>query len=215
MNSWQALAERLELADELLAGRDRMWAPQDLPGRYGRVVRSVDHVLQAMQCEAAVAGGWAVWRHGFVGRVTQDLDIVLPADRVDDFLRVAALSGFEVLAAVPGRWPKLRHKEADVQVDILPEGARPGTPSKLAPTTIPHPARLGASGATLDYVTLPALVELKLAAGRMRDEYDVVELIRANPDQIESIRTHLATVHADYAATFDQLVQRAQDQEDA
>jgi hypothetical protein len=201
----------LELADQLLAGRDRMWTPQDLPGRYGRVVRSVDHVLGAMQCQAVVAGGWAVWRHGFVGRVTQDLDVVLPADRVEDFLKVAAVSGFEILSSVLGRWPKMTHNDTGVQVDILPEGARPGSPSKLAPTTIPHPSRLGAAGASLTYIDLPQLVELKLAAGRMRDEYDVVELIRANPDQLQPIRDHLAAVHADYAAAFEQLVKRAQE----
>src|SRR5262245_61370816 len=91
------LTEQLELADQLLFGRETMLEPQDLPGRYGRAVRAVDHLLQVMECEAVLGGGWAVWRHGFVGRITQAIDIVLPADRVDEFLRVAAVSGFEVL----------------------------------------------------------------------------------------------------------------------
>jgi hypothetical protein len=60
------LTERLELADQLLARRETMLTPQDLPGRYGRVVRAVDHLLQVMQCPSVLAGGWAVWRHGFV-----------------------------------------------------------------------------------------------------------------------------------------------------
>ncbi len=34
------LAEQLALADELLAGRDTMFEPQDLPGRYGRVIQT-------------------------------------------------------------------------------------------------------------------------------------------------------------------------------
>jgi hypothetical protein len=75
-----------------------------------------------------------------------------------------------------------------VTIDILPEGTTPGTPSKPAPTVIPHPARLGACGDRLRYADLPGLVELKLAAGRARDESDIVELIRANPDQIDVIR---------------------------
>src|SRR5687767_10326789 len=115
------LTEQLELSEQLESGRDRMQEPQDLPGRYGRVVRSVDHVLAAMQCESVVGGGWAVWRHGFVGRLTYDLDIVLPADRIDEFLRVASVSGFEVLPQPPGRWPKVMHKETSIKVDILPE----------------------------------------------------------------------------------------------
>src|SRR5262249_51324602 len=208
------LQERLELADQLLAKGARMLEPQDLPDRYGRVVRAVDHLLQALNCVGAVGGGWAVWYHGYVGRVTQDLDVVLPADRVDDFLRGAAVSGFEILPVKVGRWPKVLHKDTGVQVDVLPEGARPGTTARLAPTTIPHPARMGGAGTSLRYVTLPSLIELKLAAGRARDEGDVVELVRANPDQVDSIRQHLTGVHLDYVTAFDRLVQRAREQGD-
>src|SRR4051794_11413860 len=179
------LTEQLELAERLRVGRAHMFEPQDLPGRYGRVVKAVDHVLSAVGCEAVMGGGWAVWRHGFHGRVTQDVDIVLPADRVDEFMRTAAVSGFDVLPQPPGRWPKLMHRETNIKVDNLPEGQRPGTPSRPAPTTLPHPAALGAAGATLRYITLPALIELKLAAGRVRDEGDVAELIRANPDELD------------------------------
>jgi hypothetical protein len=207
------LTERLVLADQL-DGRETMLAPQDLPGRYGRVVRAVDRVLEAMRCASALAGGWAVWRHGFVGRVTQDIDIVLPADRIEEFLRVAGISGFEVLPLPAGRWPKARHKDTGVVVDILPEGARPGTAEKLAPTTIRHPLAMGGRGALLAYVTLPALVELKIAAGRIGDEHDIVELIRANADQIDVIRNHLSEIHADYVGAFDALRARAQAQEE-
>jgi hypothetical protein len=210
----EALTEQLELCEQLLAGRGKMFEPQDLPGRYGRVVHAVNHLLQVTSCESVLAGGWAVWHHGFLGRMTQDIDIVLPADRVEEFLRVAAVSGFEVLPQREGRWPKVRHTDTDVKVDILPEGARPGTPTRPAPTTIPHPARLGAAGTTLHYIRLPALMELKLAAGRARDEADVVELLRANPGEVDTIRQHLATVHADYVKAFDHLVQRAREQRD-
>jgi hypothetical protein len=210
----ESLTEQLELADALLAGRDRMFEPQDLPGRYGRVIRAVDHLLRAVGCEAVLGGGWAVWRHGFHGRVTQDVDIVLAADRIDEFLRAAAVAGFDVLPQPPGRWPKLMHRETNIKVDILPEGQRPGTVSRPAPTTLPHPSALGASGHALRYITLPALIELKLAAGRARDEGDVVELVRANPQQVDAVREHLAAAHTDYVTAFDRLVQRARDQRD-
>lgn len=208
------LTEQLELADQLLAGRETMLEPQDLPGRYGRVVKAVDRLLEVMNCPSVLAGGWAVWRHGFVGRITQDIDIVLPADRIEEFLRVAAVSGFEVLPHVPGRWPKVRHKETNVKVDILPEGAPPGTASRLAPTTIRHPDALGAVGSVLHYILLPALIELKIAAGRARDESDVVELVRTNPDQVDKMRQHLTSIHPDYVLAFDRLVERARDQRD-
>ncbi len=203
------LTEQVELSEQLWAGRDTMLEPQDLPGRFGRAVKGVDHVLDVMQCESVLAGGWAVWRHGFTARITKDIDIALPADRIEEFLRVAALVGFEVLPQPPGRWPKVVHKESGIKVDILPEGERPGTAARKAPTTIPHPSKMGARGAVLRYVTFTALVELKLAAGRLLDEADVIALIRANPDKLDSIRNHLATVHFDYVAAFDRLVEIA------
>jgi hypothetical protein len=191
-----------------------MREPQNLPGRYGRVVHAIDHLLEIMSCESVLGGGWAVWHHGFLGRITQDVDIVLPADRIEEFLQVATVSGFEVLPRATGRWPKVRHKETDVKVDILPEGARPGSESKPAPTTIPHPSRLGGHGWRLHYVRLDALIELKLAAGRAKDDADVVEIIRVQPEQIDAIRQHLTTVHADYVQAFDRLVERAREQRD-
>ncbi|MGA2616259.1 MAG: hypothetical protein ABSF26_01540 [Thermoguttaceae bacterium] len=208
------LAEQLELTDALRAGRDKMLEPQDLPGRYGRVIRALDRLLRATGCEAVVAGGWAVWRHGFLGRVTQDVDIVVPAALIQELLRVAPLGGFDVLPTPAGLWPKLLHKESGINVDLLPEGATPGTSAHPAPTTIPHPSRMGARGTRLAYIDLASLVELKLAAGRARDESDVVELLRANTDQAAAIREHLSQVHPHYATRFDDLLKRAQEQAD-
>jgi hypothetical protein len=208
------LKQQLELNEQLLADREHMFNPQDLPGRYGRVVKAIDHLLQIIKCEAVVGGGWAVWHHGFVARVTQDVDIALPASFIDEFLRVAVASGFEVLPRHEGRWPRLIHKESGVKVDILPEGARPGTAAKPAPTTIPAPAAMGATGWQLTYMSLESLVELKLAAGRARDEADVVELLRANPERVESIRRHLSGVHCDYVSMFDHLAKKAREQQD-
>ncbi len=210
-----SLTEQLELADQLLAGREKMFEPQDLPGRYGRVVKALDRLLQALTCESVLGGGWAVWRHGFTGRITQDIDIVLPAKRIDEFVRAASVSGFEALPVAKGRWPKLHHKDTNVIVDILPEGARPGTDVKPAPTTIPHPSQLGAVPGTLTYIPLPNLIELKLAAGRARDEADVVELIQVNHSRIDDIRRHLTAIHADYLRAFDHLAERAREQQNA
>lgn len=204
-----SLIEQLAIADLLRHGAGIMLDPQDLPGRYGRVVRAIDRILAVVGCQAVVGGGWAVWRHGFVGRVTQDIDIVLSRDSLAEFLRVASVAGFDVLVDEPGRWPKLRHRESDVQIDVLPEGERPGVPPALAPTTIPSPTELGAAGSSLSYVTLPRLVELKLAAGRLKDLADVLELLRANESQIGELRDHLRTIHPRYVEEFDRLVARA------
>jgi hypothetical protein len=64
---------------------------------------------------------------------------------------------------------------------------------------------MGAVRGVLKYISLPSLVELKLAAGRLRDEADVVELIRENRDRIDELRAHLHAVHPQYVARFDEL----------
>ncbi len=207
----EILTQQLQLADALVIGRDRMLDPQDLPGRYGRVVRALDHVLSACDCESVVGGGWAVWRHGYLGRVTRDIDIALPAAQINGFLQTAAAGGFEVLAQPEGRWPKLLHRETGIDVDILPEGGRPGTELHPAPTTIPHPKTMGGIRGTLTYISLCSLVELKLAAGRLRDEADVVELIHENQDQLDEMRQHLEAVHPQYGERFVELIQKAQE----
>ena len=43
----ELLVAQLELADQLRDGRDRMLEPQDLPGRYGRVIHALDRLLAA------------------------------------------------------------------------------------------------------------------------------------------------------------------------
>jgi hypothetical protein len=208
------LKEQIELNDQLLAGREHMFDPQDLPGRYGRVVRAVDHLLQALKCEAVLGGGWAVWHHGFTERLTMDLDIVLPATRIDEFLQAASVSGFSIVPRRRGQRPKLLHKETGVKVDVVPEGGRPGTATRPAPTTIPSLKAMGARGSILRYMSLHSLVELKLAAGREKDKADMVVLLRANKRQIPALRQHLATVHRQYVSTFEELVRSAREQED-
>jgi len=188
--------------------------PQDLPGRFGRVVRALDHVLAVTHGESVVGGGWAVWHHGYVARLTQDIDIALAAEKIDEFLLAASVSGFELLPRQEGRWPKMIHKETGIKVDILPEGARPGTAAHPAPTTIPHPAQMGAIQGRLSYINLPRLIELKIAAGRGRDDGDVIELLRVVPDQANILRQHLAGVHPQYVTKFDELLGRAREQQD-
>ena len=66
----------------------------------------------------------------------------------------------------------------------------------------------------MTYIDLAGLIELKLAAGRARDESDVVELLRANPDQVNAIREHLSHVNDRYLKRFNELLALAQEQTD-
>ncbi len=197
------------LSDQLAVLDPASSRPADLPGRFGRVIADTQRLLTASATPAVVAGGWAVWHHGYAGRVTRDLDLVVPTDKVEELLQVAPRFGFTPLSVKPGGWPKLLHRETEIDLDLLPQGQRPGTTARPAPTTIPHPSLIGASTDELRYIELAGLVELKLAAGRLKDLADVVELIRHHPERLTDLRRHLRQTHQAYVMAFDDLIAEA------
>ena len=206
------LTEQLMLADCLHSRKSEMLEPHELPGRYGRVIADLERLLIATSTSAVVAGGWAVWRHGYVGRVTQDVDIVVPCAAIEDLLRTAPLCGFTVLHAPDGHWPKLEHRDTGIEVDFLPEAAFPGTAARKAPVAIRHPDMYGAESGRLTYATLESLFELKLGAHRAKDLADLVELIKVNEQQMPRVTQAINKIDGGYAAELAQLIRQAQDE---
>ena len=186
--------------------------PENLPGRYGRVIVDLKRLLLTTDALSVVAGGWAVWHHGYAGRITEDVDIVVAKSAIKDLERAAAVCGFDFLTPPEGRWPKLQHRETEIDVDLLPEGGIPGTPSNRAPVAIRGPLTYGAIEKTLQYISLPGLVELKLGAGRAKDTADLIELIQTHPGRIGELRKNVASVHTSYGPKFDQLVSQAEEE---
>ena len=209
------LLDQLTLADALLAANQGvMMRPSELPGRYGRVIRDLERLVAATDVPAVIAGGWAVWRHGYVGRVTQDVDIVIPAVSQEVVLRVASMFGFDVLPVREGMWPKLTHRETAIDIDLMPEAGIPGTPTRPGPVPIRHPSVYGAKAGELSFIELSGLFELKLGSHRARDVADIVELIKVNPAQLDEIRQQLEQVHPDYAAELTNLIRQAHEESD-
>ena len=206
------LAEQLQLADQLSRLDRRMMQPNELPGRYGRVITDLERLLRATQTAAVVAGGWAVWRHGYVGRVTDDVDVVIPQTNQGDLLEDAKLFGFEVLQTPPGVWPKLVHLATDIEVALMPEHAIPGTQSNPGPLPIRHPGRYGGIIERLRYVPLANLIELKLGAGRAKDIADCIELIKVNRTATDELHEALSELHPKLAEKFETLVRQADEE---
>jgi len=186
--------------------------PEDLPGRYGRTIADLKRLLQAIDALSVVAGGWAVWHHGYAGRVTEDVDIVVSQDSIKDLQRHATTFGFDFLPPPEGRWPKLFHRETGIDVDLLPEGGIPGTASNPAPVAIRSPQNYGASQRSLPYISMAGLVELKLGAGRAKDIADLIEIIKMHPDRIQELKEHVTEIHTSYGPKFVQLVQQAHEE---
>ncbi len=186
--------------------------PRDLPGRYGKAIKDLERLLQAAEASSVVAGGWAVWRHGYAGRVTEDVDIVIAQKDMDRLQELATNFGFNFFAPPVGQWPKMMHRTTGIAIDLLPENGVPGSPSRPAPVPIGNPLRYQAEKGTLVFVSLKGLIELKLGAGRTRDIADLVELIKVNRSELGSVLEHLATIHPDYVERFDGLIRLADEE---
>jgi hypothetical protein len=135
--------------------------------------------LEELSIPYAVAGGMALFSHGF-RRFTEDVDILVTPDGLK--ATHAQLAGLGYVP--PFRNSKhLRDTETGVRIEFLVSGQYPGD-GKPKPMSFPDPAAASVEIDGIRYLKLPTLVELKLASGmtnpgRLKDLADVQEVIRA------------------------------------
>jgi hypothetical protein len=141
-------------------------------------LRKVTGRLRELNIPYAVAGGMALFHHGF-RRFTEDVDILLTRDGLQQ-----AHQQLEGLGYVPlfAGSRNLRDAESGVRIEFLVSGDYPGD-GKPKPVAFPDPAESAVEAEGVRWLALPKLVELKLASGmtnpgRLRDLADVQELIR-------------------------------------
>ncbi len=174
--------------------------------RFSRALADLQRLAQGEEIPMAIVGDLAAIRYGYPA-ATQDIDVAIARDHLDALLRKAAAYGFKVAWNAPSGWHTLTHD--DVEINIVPEGAKARNSS---PTAIPGPAQLGVPHG-LDYASLPGWMELKISSGRQKDRGHLVEVMKkSDAPTLQSAREHLAHIHATYLATFDQLLEEAQEE---
>jgi len=129
--------------------------------------------------EYAIAGAIALGEHGFK-RLTVDVDILIRREGLDRFK--AAWLGRGYVEIRPGG-KSVRDTINNVKIDFLLTGDFPGD-GKPKPVAFPDPREAAIAGDKYRIVSLPRLVEMKLASGmtaphRLQDLADVLRLIRA------------------------------------
>jgi hypothetical protein len=134
--------------------------------------------LKALGIPYAVVGGMALFRHG-LRRFTEEVTVLVTKQ---DLKKIhSKLSGLGNLP-VHRQSKNLRDTESAVRIEFLTTGDYPGD-GKKKPVAFPDPRDVAFEADGIDYITLPKLVELKLAsgmtnAGRLKDLADVQELIK-------------------------------------
>lgn len=151
------------------------------------VARKVFELLAGNDIDAAVIGSIALAVHGYV-RATRDLDFgvaVLAFDSLRRFADQLRDQGYEIDLGEPspddpvGGIVTVSGADFD-PVQIVNLRAPGGRHEKLAREAIATAQNAPEFG--LPVVDLPHLVALKLVAGSRKDELDILELLRANPE---------------------------------
>jgi hypothetical protein len=144
-----------------------------------RALRQIAAKLKELDIPYAVAGGMALVAHGYL-RTTVDVDVLVTADglkRIHD-----RLEGLGYVPPFPNS-KHLRDTQNRVRIEFLVSGQYPGD-GKPKSIPFPDPAAASTEIDGIQYLSLPALVDLKLASGmtnpgRVKDIGDVQEIIRA------------------------------------
>jgi hypothetical protein len=174
----------MPIAYEHLLDQDRNWALSEgsrhFEGKSAvqEALRKITRRLEDLGIPYAVAGGMALFRHGF-RRFTEDVDILVTPEGLKQIH--AELEGRGYVPPFT-RSKNLRDTEFGVRIEFLVAGQYPGD-GKPKPVAFPDPAEVGVEIEGIRFLSLPALIELKLASGmtnpdRMKDLTDVLELIK-------------------------------------
>jgi hypothetical protein len=141
-------------------------------------LRKITQKLGQLNIPYAVAGGMALFAHGF-RRFTEDVDLLVTSEGLKRIHK--ELEGLGYVTPFTGS-KNLRDADTKVKIEFLITGQFPGD-GKPKPVAFPDPTSVVVEKDGIKYLNLPSLVELKLASGiteptRLKDLSDVMELIK-------------------------------------
>ena len=154
-------------------------------GREHQTLRRLVQRLEKGDIPYAVMGAMAVNAHG-ADRTTKDVDVLVTQEGLDRFRQRYVGKSYDPVAGRPRRFVE---KRSQISVDFLVTGRFPGS-GKPGPIAFPQPEEVSQKIKNANVVTLPQLIQLKLAARRHQDFGDVVLLIRVH-NLDESFVDHL------------------------
>jgi hypothetical protein len=142
-----------------------------------KTLRKITKRLEDLQIPYAVVGGMALFFHGF-RRFTEDVDILVTPEGLTTIH--SQLEGLGYVPPFAGS-KHLRDTENGVRVEFLVSGSYPGD-GKPKPVAFPNPEEASVTLDDIRFLSLPKLIELKLASGmtnpnRLKDLADAQQLI--------------------------------------
>ena len=169
-------------------------------------LRAIARRLEDQGIPYAIAGGMALVAHGY-DRTTVDIDVLVTPQGLETIR--GTLVGVGYRPAFEGSRKQLRDTDHGVRIEFLVSGEFPGD-GRPKPIAFPDPSTCSTDVGGVKYVSLTALLELKLASGmtnrgRLKDLADVQELIRARDLPLELRDTLHPYVRDKYAELWEGL----------
>jgi hypothetical protein len=158
-----------------------------------QTMRRLARRLEKAGIPYAIMGAMAVNAHG-ARRTTDDVDVLLTREGLKRFREEIVAAEYD---PIPNRPRQFHEKKSGVKVDVLVTGGFPGR-GEPGPIAFPDPEQVRMEIDKVAVLTLPQLIQLKLAARRHSDFGDVVLLIRTHHlDESFAQQLH-PSVHRDY-----------------
>ncbi|HSF01850.1 MAG TPA: hypothetical protein VLA62_02485 [Solirubrobacterales bacterium] len=150
--------------------------------RRGDYLKAAAALISAIgEDRSALAGGLAVWAHGYV-RGTRDVDVIV-AVSLEEARGLLAARGIRAVLRrgdpLERGFSCLKGEIGVVAFDVLPQ---------LVAVPWERAISLDVAGGRLRVIDLATLLELKLKAGGAKDLMDVAMLVRLHPEQEERAR---------------------------
>ena len=147
----------------------------------GQVHKTLAALVEDMEkagIDYAIIGAMALNAHGYP-RETTDVDVLVRPEGLDAFKSRCVGLGYR--PAFANARKNFRNTETNVRVEFVTTGEYPGD-GKPKPVAFPDPALVAVTIDKARVISLPKLIELKLASGmtnraRLRDLADVQDLI--------------------------------------
>ena len=178
---------------------------------FSRALEALDRVAAEVGPVAIVGGLAGIHHRALV--TTLDIDIVVAAHQIDEFLSAAERHGLAVKQRSQQGWHILEYQDPDgaVPIHIVPEGQKtPRDPAQAPP--VPSPQSLGVEQG-LGYASFAGWAVLKLVANREKDRYHLIEALKqADQQQVSEVVVALRRLPANYLKEFERLVRAAEEE---
>jgi len=174
-----------------------------------RALRALSKLSQDYNIPIAIIGGAATIHHGYK-RFTKDIDLVISTKDYANLVRVIHEYGFIMLKHSNYMFEMLFPDEQGAQYD-LPNGKSVRgvflEVMKAGMNDTTEPYQMGVTKG-VGFADLNSYIAMKLKAGRIQDQADIVHVLMAQNDKIQQVTDYIEWEYSELADDLQRLIRQ-------